>query len=132
MIFARPKVVGSRAMSRVMVNGWFILSVLLVTEAFIAGTCVAALYGNYAEWLHSCSARLAIPFIDHKKPIATFLNILLGGPYLIISEAIQARHEQHVGHLTTFVVLFFASLWCLASGILCLEFLWQITQHGLT
>jgi hypothetical protein len=104
------------------------LSADLFAGALIAGACVSALAGNTVEWRWQAVARLGNPVIDPQKPFASLACVAVAGPYLLINEIILAHKERHVGWAFTICALFFASLWCLASGILCLEFLWQIAH----
>lgn len=115
-------------MSRLMVNGWFILHADLFVSALIAGTCLAAFVGNILEWRWQAVARLGTPIIDPQNPLASLTHLSIAGPYLLVNEAIIAHRERYTGWLFTFFALMFATLWCLAIGILCLEFLWQITH----
>jgi hypothetical protein len=115
-------------MSRLMVNGWFILLPVLITAALITGTCLSALIGNLFEWRWQTVARLGAPIIDPQKPIASIASVLGAGPYLLVNEAIMAHRERTTRWPFTICALIFASLWCLAIGILSLEFLWQITH----
>jgi hypothetical protein len=57
------------------------------------------------------------------------LRVLFAGPYLLVGEASVAKQEGRSGLAVWFACILFACLWCLASGILCLEFIWQIAQH---
>ncbi len=111
-----------------MVNGWFILQADLLVSALIAGSCLSACAGNLLEWRWQAVARLDAPIIDPQKPLVSLTLLSLAGPYLLVNEAIIAHRQQNTGWLFTILAMTFATLWCLASGILCLEFLWQITH----
>ncbi len=115
-------------MSRLMVNGWFILTADLIVAALIAGVCLAALVGNTIEWHWQAVARLSSPFVDPNKPLASIGRVTVAGPYLLVNEAILAHQERDTGWLFTVCAFTFAIMWCLANGILCLEFLWQVTH----
>jgi hypothetical protein len=114
--------------SRFMVNGWFILSSDQIATAFIAGTLLAALAGNGAQWRWNRVARLSKPFVDPQNPVSSILRVSIAGPYFLVNEALIAHQEMRSSRALFTGTLVFAILWCLASGILCLEFLWQINQ----
>ncbi len=112
-----------------MVNGWFILTIDLITSALIAGTILSALAGNFIEWRYKGIARLSEPVIDPQAPLASISRVMIAGPYLLINEAMIIRANHAGNWLLNAAVILFASLWCLSSGILCLEFLWQVTHY---
>jgi hypothetical protein len=111
-----------------MVNGWFILTADLFAAAMIAGICLSALAGNTVEWRWKSVARLGYPFVDPDKPLASIACVSIAGPYLLVNEAVIAHQESDTGWAFTALALAFALFWCLASGILCLEFLWQLAH----
>ncbi len=115
-------------MSRLMVNGWFILSAELFVAALIAGICLSAFVGNMMEWRWRSVARLGSPFLDPQKPLKSIGCVTTAGPYLLVSEAILAQKESDTGWPFTVMAVMFAMCWCLANGILFLEFLWQLTH----
>lgn len=105
------------------------MSIELLAGAFIAGTSLSAVAGNFAEGRAQVRARLDRPFVDNERIGLSLLRVLLAGPYLLVGEASVAREEGRCGIISWSVAILFAGLWCLASGILCLELLWQIAQH---
>jgi hypothetical protein len=125
---ATPDSIGAVQMWRLMVNGWFILSADLIAASMIAGICLSALAGNTVEWRLKSVARLAYPFVNPKKPLVSIACVTIAGPYLLVNEAIIAQQESDTGWTFTAIAVTFALLWCLASGILCLEFLWQLAH----
>ncbi len=105
------------------------MSVELLVGAFIAGTSLSAAAGNFAEGRAQVRARLDRPFIDSGRIGLSLLRVLFAGPYLLVGEAAVAKEEGRCGIIAWSAAILFAGLWCLASGILCLELLWQIAQH---
>jgi hypothetical protein len=105
------------------------MSVELLVGALIAGTSLSAVAGNLAEVRAGTPARLDRPFVDSDRIGLSLLRVLFAGPYLLVGEAALARHEGRCGPIAWSASILFAALWCLASGILCLEFIWQIAQH---
>ncbi len=112
---------------------WLMVGVLMRAEllvaAFVAGISLAATAGNLAEARAKSRARLDRPFVDSDRIGWSLLRVLLAGPYLLVAEASFAKDEGRVGLIAWSASILFASLWCLASGILLLEMLWQIAQH---
>lgn len=74
-------------------------------------------------------ARLDRPFVDSNRIAWSLVQIFFAGPYLLVGEVSAARDEGRCSLSTWFTSILFAALWCLASGILFLELLWQIAQH---
>jgi hypothetical protein len=105
------------------------MSVELLAGAFIAGTSLSAIAGNFVEGRAQLRARLDRPFVDSGQIVISLLRVLFAGPYLLVGEASVAKQEGRAGLAVWFACILFACLWCLASGILCLEFIWQIAQH---
>ncbi len=112
---------------------WLMLGVLMSAEllvaAFVAGISLAATAGNLTEARTKSRARLDRPFVDSDRIGWSLLRVLLAGPYLLVGEASLAKEERRAGRIAWSASILFASLWCLASGILLLEMLWQIAQH---
>ncbi len=104
------------------------MSIGLLVGAFVAGTSLAALAGNFAEGRARLPARLDRPFVDSNRIGWSLVQVLIAGPYLLVGEMSAACEEGRCSRFTWFTSILFAALWCLASGILCLELLWQIAQ----
>ncbi len=104
------------------------MSAELLAGAFVAGTSLSAAAGNFAEGRARVRARLDRPFVDSDRIGQSLLRILIAGPYLLVGEAFAALEEGRCGKPVWSLSIVFAGLWCLASGILCLELLWQIAQ----
>ena len=105
------------------------MSAELFVAAFVAGLSFAATAGNLVEARVKSMARLDRPFVDSDRIGWSLLHVLLAGPYLLVGEAVCARDEGRAGQIAWSASVLFAALWCLASGILLLEMLWQIAQH---
>lgn len=101
----------------------------MLVGAFLAGISLSAMAGNLAEAKASMRARLDRPFVASDRIARSLLQVLVAGPYLLVGEASAAVEDGRVGRLTWLTAILFAALWCLASGILLLELLWQIAQH---
>ena len=106
-----------------------LMSAELLVAAFVAGISLAATAGNLTEARTKSRARLDRPFVDSDRIGWSLLRVLLAGPYLLVGEASLAKEEGRAGRIAWSASILFASLWCLASGILLLEMLWQIAQH---
>ncbi|MGL4489775.1 MAG: DUF6949 family protein [Rhizobiaceae bacterium] len=118
-------------MSRLMVNGWLILSVDLLVLALTVGACVSLLAGNVVERQLATVARLSEPCIDHRNLVQSLARVCVAGPYMLVNEALIAHRQSDTGWSLTISTIIFAALWCLASGILSLEFVWQIAHLSL-
>jgi hypothetical protein len=105
------------------------MSVELLAGAFVAGTTLSAAAGNLIEARAQLRGRLDRPFVDSGQIAMSLLRVLFAGPYLLVGEASVARQEGRAGRAVWSASILFAGLWSLASGILCLEFIWQIAQH---
>jgi hypothetical protein len=105
------------------------MSIDLLVGAFVAGTSLSAVAGNLVEAKTQLRARLDRPFVDSDKIVLSLLRVLFAGPYLLVGEAEVAKEEGRAGLAVWSASILFAGLWCLASGILCLELIGQIAQH---
>jgi hypothetical protein len=105
------------------------MSAGLLVAAFVAGTSLAAMAGNLAEGRARMPARLVPPFVDSNRIGWSLMQVLFAGPYLLVGEVSAAWEQGRCGRFVWATSILFAALWCLASGILCLELLWQIAQH---
>jgi hypothetical protein len=112
---------------------WLMLGVFmsmeLLTAAFVAGTSFSAAAGNFAEGRAKLPARLDRPFVEPERIGRSLLRLMCAGPYFLVGEAIAARSEGRCDGVLLIAAVGIAALWCLASGILGLELLWQIAQH---
>ncbi len=100
----------------------------LFIAAFVTGTVFTALAGNYVESCAREPARMGVPFLNVDYPVMSLLRLLIAGPYFLVSEVIAAHRVQAVGLSMLVTAFTFAALWCLASGIICLEGMWQLSQ----
>ena len=104
------------------------MGVELFITAFVTGIVFTALAGNYVESRACEPARLGVPFLSVDYPVSSLVRMLLAGPYFLVSEVIAAHREQAAGTALVVIAFTFAALWCLASGIICLEGMWQLSQ----
>lgn len=105
------------------------LRMVALVLAFLTGTVMSALFGNFLEGKTRKLACLGEPFVTPDNIPLSLLHVILAGPYFLVGEALcLSSHGHGEVRLIKTVAIAFACLWSLASGILWLEFFVAVAQ----
>jgi hypothetical protein len=100
---------------------------VLLTYAYLVGSAFAACAGNLIEMRLGEPAGLRSPFVSHHYIARSLVLMLAAGPYLMLAELKQTGREGHLSLSAAVTGLAFVTFWALASGILLVELMAQVT-----
>lgn len=89
--------------------------------AFVVGLTVAGFFGSAMEIAAGARLHLAPPFVARDRIALSLAASLLAGPFMLVNDALEARHGGRIGRIAFLVRLAIAAGWTLATGIVVTE-----------